>query len=206
MEERGSVNHLECFVPCLLGVYLGGITEVWKRCIWSMIKCTLIIYLEKTEDISFTRKLLLEMYDIGIVFIVLVYTSYQTEYIIWSSGSNYLKYFGFQCDWYSNCILLRFYLMCPYCLTKIGFNGKHLEKTTLVIFTVQKAGLTLLGRTKSIAENGWQRLQQPLPAVDGENLPLSKEEHSFILVLNLRFFYSLVAWLAVRPIILEVNR
>lgn len=63
------------------------------------------------------------------------------------------KYFGFQCDWYSSNILLKFYLMCPYCLTKIGFNRKHLEKTALVMFTVEKAGLTLLGRTKSIAEN-----------------------------------------------------
>lgn len=43
--------------------------------------------------------------------------------------------------------------MCTYCLTKIGFNGKHLEKTALVMFAVEKAGLTLLGRTKSIAEN-----------------------------------------------------
>lgn len=43
-----------------------------------------------------------------------------------------------------------------------------------------------------------------LPAVDGENLHLSKEEHSFVLVLN--FLDHLVAWLAIRLIILEVNR
>lgn len=132
-----------------------------------MIKHALILYLEKIKGYFLYQKITFRniWYRYCILFIVSVYVSYQTacrtECIIWSSGSNHLKYFGFWCDWYSNYILLKFYLMCPYCLTKIGFNRKHLEKT-LEMFTVEKAGLTLLGGTKSIAENEWQRLWQPL--------------------------------------------
>lgn len=135
--------------------------------IWYMIKHDLILYLEKMKGYFLYRKITFRSiwYWYCIVFIVLVYTSYQracrTECIIWSIGSNYLKYFGFHHDWYSNYILLKFYLMCLYHLTKTGFNRKHLEKT-LGMFSVEKAGLTLLGRTKSIAENEWQRLWQPL--------------------------------------------
>lgn len=35
----------------------------------------------------------------------------------------------------------------------MGFKRKHLEKIALVMFTVEKPGLTLLGRRKSVAEN-----------------------------------------------------
>lgn len=44
-----------------------------------MIKNALIIYLEKTEDSSFTRKLLLGMYDIGIVLYLLSWSTLPTR-------------------------------------------------------------------------------------------------------------------------------
>lgn len=64
-----------------------------------------------------------------------------------------MGYFGFQCHWYANDILLKFCFLCPYFLTKILVKGKHLEKIALVMFTVEKPGLTLLGRRKTMAEN-----------------------------------------------------
>ena len=45
-----------------------------------------------------------------------------------------------------------------------------------------------------------------LPAVAGENLSLSKDEHSLVLLLNLSFLDSFVLSLAFRPIILGGKR
>lgn len=104
-------------------------------------------------------KLFLEMSDsnVVLVLIVSVYAMYQracrTECIIWSSGRDYLRYFGFQCHWHPNYILLKLYFICPYCLTQIGFKRKHLEKIALVIITVEKPGLTLLAEG-----NPWQSM------------------------------------------------
>lgn len=74
-------------------------------------------------------------------------------------------------------MMLKFYFVCPYCFTKIGFKRNHLQKTALAVFTVEKTGLEFLGRRKSMTE----MVTTSLPAIAEENLSLSKEEHNFLL-------------------------